>query len=342
MPDRRPRARARPSVRPGARGAPSRASGVRYGTDDRSPWTALPRGRQRVQPGNEPQDRAFAAACGERAGTCRRDGRRPPRPGGGGAARGRWFAIAWPGDDRAADADVARRRRRRPPLRRLPRWAAPTCAAATRGSSSPRCETSRLGCRRRRVARGRGAGRLIGRCHGARGVDAAEGPHARRPRAALRRGPGPRAGVAVIPHWDEFGATWLPSAIAARPRPDVVLLGLDTCTAAAWDGRAWHALGPGERDGHRAGRGARRVPGRGTDRGPAAATLSCPRTLHGMRTVHATATEGQPDGLRGALGARHGDGRRTPPPSPAVACSSSTVAGGDAGPRAAKPLQTRR
>jgi hypothetical protein len=67
------------------------------------------------------------------------------------------------------------------------------------------------------------------------------GDHERRYAEALNLVPG----VAVIPHWDEFGATWLPSATAARPRQDVVLLGLDTCTAAAWDGAAWRALGPG-------------------------------------------------------------------------------------------------
>jgi cyanophycinase len=67
------------------------------------------------------------------------------------------------------------------------------------------------------------------------------GDHERRYADALNLVPG----LAVIPHWDEFGATWAPSAEAARPRPDVVLLGLDYATAAAWDGTAWRAMGRG-------------------------------------------------------------------------------------------------
>ena len=67
------------------------------------------------------------------------------------------------------------------------------------------------------------------------------GDHERRYADALNLVPG----VAVIPHWDEFGATWAPSAEAARPRPDVVLLGLDYGTAAAWDGATWRAMGRG-------------------------------------------------------------------------------------------------
>ncbi len=67
------------------------------------------------------------------------------------------------------------------------------------------------------------------------------GDHERRYADALRLVPG----LAVIPHWDEFGATWAPSVERGRPRRDVVLLGLDVCTAAAWDGAAWHAMGRG-------------------------------------------------------------------------------------------------
>jgi cyanophycinase len=67
------------------------------------------------------------------------------------------------------------------------------------------------------------------------------GDHERRYADALNLVPG----VAVIPHWDEFGATWAPSAEAGRPRPDVGLLGLDAGTAAAWDGAVWRAMGRG-------------------------------------------------------------------------------------------------
>ncbi|MEO8247043.1 MAG: Type 1 glutamine amidotransferase-like domain-containing protein, partial [Chloroflexota bacterium] len=65
------------------------------------------------------------------------------------------------------------------------------------------------------------------------------GDHERRYADALNLVPG----VAVIPHWDEFGATWAPSAESGRPRTDVVLLGLDYGTAAVWDGAAWRAMG---------------------------------------------------------------------------------------------------
>jgi cyanophycinase len=67
------------------------------------------------------------------------------------------------------------------------------------------------------------------------------GDHERRYADALNLVPG----VAVIPHWDEFGATWAPSAEAGRPRPDAVLLGLDYATAAVWDGEAWRTMGRG-------------------------------------------------------------------------------------------------
>jgi cyanophycinase len=51
-------------------------------------------------------------------------------------------------------------------------------------------------------------------------------------------------GVAVVPHFEEFGEGWLPSL--RRPRRDVVLLGLDTRTAAAWlPGIGWKAMGAG-------------------------------------------------------------------------------------------------
>ena len=50
--------------------------------------------------------------------------------------------------------------------------------------------------------------------------------------------------VAVVPHLDEFGERWLPSL--DPPRRGVVLLGLDTRTAAAWRPRiGWRAMGAG-------------------------------------------------------------------------------------------------
>lgn len=51
-------------------------------------------------------------------------------------------------------------------------------------------------------------------------------------------------GVAVVPHFEEFGEGWLPSL--RPPRPGVTLLGLDTRTAAVWRPRlGWRAMGRG-------------------------------------------------------------------------------------------------
>jgi cyanophycinase len=50
-------------------------------------------------------------------------------------------------------------------------------------------------------------------------------------------------GVAVVPHFEEFGEGWLPSLRSPR---GAVLLGLDTRTAAAWlPGIGWRAMGAG-------------------------------------------------------------------------------------------------
>ena len=74
---------------------------------------------------------------------------------------------------------------------------------------------------------------------------------ARRPGDAHRRyapALGLVRGLAVVPHLDEFGEAWLPSALAARPRRDTVLLAIDARTAAAWlpgRGGGWTAMGAG-------------------------------------------------------------------------------------------------
>ena len=53
-------------------------------------------------------------------------------------------------------------------------------------------------------------------------------------------------GLAVIPHFETFGAGWVESATTGAPHDDVILLGLDERTAAVWtaDG-AWRAMGQG-------------------------------------------------------------------------------------------------
>jgi cyanophycinase len=51
--------------------------------------------------------------------------------------------------------------------------------------------------------------------------------------------------IAVLPHFETFGHTWVKSAVAESPRPDVLLLGLDERTAAVWTEGDWRAMGPG-------------------------------------------------------------------------------------------------
>ena len=53
------------------------------------------------------------------------------------------------------------------------------------------------------------------------------------------------AGIAVLPHFDTFGQRWVESALAAAPRDDVVLLGVDERSAALWRGGTWRSYGPG-------------------------------------------------------------------------------------------------
>ena len=51
--------------------------------------------------------------------------------------------------------------------------------------------------------------------------------------------------VAVLPHFDRFGARWVESAAAGLP-PEAILLGVDERTAAVWlPGEGWRAVGPG-------------------------------------------------------------------------------------------------
>jgi cyanophycinase len=74
---------------------------------------------------------------------------------------------------------------------------------------------------------------------------------ARRPGDARRRHApalGLVRGLAVVPHLDEFGERWIPSALDDLPRENAVLLGIDARTAAVWTpgrGRGWTAMGAG-------------------------------------------------------------------------------------------------
>ena len=47
------------------------------------------------------------------------------------------------------------------------------------------------------------------------------------------------------PHFDTFGHRWVDSVLEAPPAEDVVIVGVDTRSAALWDGRTWIARGPG-------------------------------------------------------------------------------------------------
>ncbi len=62
----------------------------------------------------------------------------------------------------------------------------------------------------------------------------------RRPLGAL----GVVRGCALLPHFETFGESWIPSAQAALGKA-VPLVGVDERTAAVWRGGAWTAAGPG-------------------------------------------------------------------------------------------------
>ena len=51
--------------------------------------------------------------------------------------------------------------------------------------------------------------------------------------------------IAVIPHFDTFGAGWVESILVGLPREDAVLVGIDERSAALWQDGLWRAYGPG-------------------------------------------------------------------------------------------------
>jgi cyanophycinase-like exopeptidase len=68
----------------------------------------------------------------------------------------------------------------------------------------------------------------------------------RNPRPDARHAVGGMAvvpGTVVIPHFERVEQGWLEAA--HREAPDHLVLGLDECTGAVWDGRGWRAHGPG-------------------------------------------------------------------------------------------------
>jgi cyanophycinase-like exopeptidase len=50
-------------------------------------------------------------------------------------------------------------------------------------------------------------------------------------------------GIAVVPHFADFGHRWLDSA--RRALPDATFLGIDPRTAAIWEAGEWRVLGRG-------------------------------------------------------------------------------------------------
>jgi cyanophycinase-like exopeptidase len=60
-----------------------------------------------------------------------------------------------------------------------------------------------------------------------------------------REGLGVLPRVAVLPHFDDFGESWIDSATKALSGRDAVLLGVDTRSAAVWANGTWRTMGRG-------------------------------------------------------------------------------------------------
>jgi len=60
-----------------------------------------------------------------------------------------------------------------------------------------------------------------------------------------REGLGLLSRVAVLPHFDDYGESWINSATAALSNRDAVLLGVDARSAAVWTESGWNAMGRG-------------------------------------------------------------------------------------------------
>lgn len=73
-------------------------------------------------------------------------------------------------------------------------------------------------------------------------------------------------GLAVLPHFETFGHRWAEGAVAAAPRDDVILLGIEERTAAVWRDGYWICLGVGgvtviNRDGRQRSASNQRIEG---------------------------------------------------------------------------------
>ncbi len=202
-------------------------------------------GGDELKPGNEPHDRLLAEAAGDGPAFVLATAAGRERPGMAVANAVRWFASlgldieelpATRRSDTTAARNVERARAGRlfylvggdpglvpKTLADTPLWEAIVGAwangAALAGSSAGAMALCEWTLVRERMP----------------------GDDRRRYAAAL----GIVAGMAVLPHFETFGHRWLPSALEAAPRDDILLLGLDERTAAVWRDGTWRASGAG-------------------------------------------------------------------------------------------------
>lgn len=198
-------------------------------------------GGDEFHPGNEPQDREFIAAAGDRPAYVVATAARRQRPDLAVANAQRWFGSlglkveelpVYTRSD-AASAELTGR--------------AGTAGALYLTGGDPGLLAMTLRGSRvwdAMVQAWRGGAALGGSSAGAMALCEwtlvmARWPHhhQRRPAPALGLVPG----TAVLPHYETMGSRWS----VAEPPDGLTLLGLDERTSAVWDGAGWHAAGAG-------------------------------------------------------------------------------------------------
>jgi cyanophycinase len=208
-----------------------------------SPGPLILVGGAEFQPGNEPQDRVFADAAGRRPAYVIATAAVRQDPDGAVRAARRWFATL------GLDVEELRIRGRRDAEDAETVAAAADAGAFYLCGGDPGLVVELLRGTQAWVAivdAWRRGAALAGSSAGAMALGEwsllrSGTSHARR-RFAPALGLLP--GVAVVPHFDEFGEGWLPSL--RRPNADAVLLGLDTRTSAVWRPMlGWRAMGAG-------------------------------------------------------------------------------------------------
>ena len=202
-------------------------------------------GGDELNPGNEPQDRVLVTAAGEGPAYVVVTAAARHRPALAVEHARRWFAslgldvqelrVRTKADARSPEVAVQAREGRffylvggdpgivPDMLHGSPVWEA-IVAAWTEGAALAGSSAGAMAMGRWTLIRGR-----------------FPGDHERSYREALDLVPK----VAVLPHFQTFGRQWVPSALAARPASDVLLLGIDERAAAVWSTSAWRAMGGG-------------------------------------------------------------------------------------------------